>query len=83
MKLEILFLLSALFVLVACKDYYEILGVKRDATKIDIKKAFRKLALKYHPGQFSSHIFSPFYCPRSKRILFFYKQTKTTTKMLK
>ncbi len=55
MKLEILFLLIALFVLVACKDYYEILGVKRDATKIDIKKAFRKLALKYHPGQFFSH----------------------------
>jgi len=31
------------------KDYYSILGVARDATAEDIKKAFRKLARKYHP----------------------------------
>lgn len=31
------------------KDYYAILGVPRDATAEDIKKAFRKLARKYHP----------------------------------
>ena len=30
-------------------NYYDILGVKRDATQDDIKKAFRKLAAKYHP----------------------------------
>jgi curved DNA-binding protein len=31
------------------KDYYQILGVPRDATAEDIKKSFRKLARKYHP----------------------------------
>ena len=31
------------------RDYYEILGVSRDATDDDIRKAFRKLARKYHP----------------------------------
>jgi len=33
------------------RDYYEVLGVKKDASEADIKKAFRKLAMQYHPDK--------------------------------
>ena len=33
------------------KDWYEILGVDEDATDRQIKKAFRKLSIKYHPDK--------------------------------
>ena len=31
------------------KDYYEVMGVERGASQEDIKRAYRKLARKYHP----------------------------------
>jgi molecular chaperone DnaJ len=33
------------------RDYYEILGLKKGASETDIKKAFRKLAMQYHPDK--------------------------------
>ncbi|XP_050696698.1 dnaJ homolog subfamily B member 9-like isoform X2 [Eriocheir sinensis] len=45
-------ILVALVTLVACaRDFYEILGIKRNANDREIKKAFRRLAIQYHPDK--------------------------------
>ncbi len=33
------------------RDYYEVLGVSRDVNEADLKKAYRRLAMKYHPDR--------------------------------
>ena len=35
----------------AKRDYYEVLGVARNATESDLKKAYRRLAMKHHPDR--------------------------------
>ena len=35
----------------AKRDYYDVLGVGRDANEQDLKKAYRRLAMKYHPDR--------------------------------
>lgn len=54
--MSIVFLLVASIVVLtlAQKDYYKILAVSKTASQADLKRAYRKLSLKYHPDKNSS-----------------------------
>lgn len=47
----LLAILSLLATLASGQNFYELLGIGKEANEQDIKKAFRKLSLKYHPDK--------------------------------
>ncbi|MGN1059621.1 MAG: DnaJ domain-containing protein, partial [Clostridia bacterium] len=56
------------------KDPYEVLGVSRDATQEEIKKAYRKLAKQYHPDNYANNPLADLAAEKFKEINEAYEQ---------
>ena len=50
-RLSVIVIFFGLITITLAADYYQILGIRRNASDKDIKKAFRKLSKKYHPDR--------------------------------
>jgi molecular chaperone DnaJ len=53
----------------AKRDYYDVLSVAKDASKDDIKKSYRRLAMKFHPDRNKNDTGAEKKIQRSKRSL--------------
>ncbi|KJZ73818.1 hypothetical protein HIM_06711 [Hirsutella minnesotensis 3608] len=49
--LSLLFLLALFHLVISAEDYYNILGVRKDASEKELKSAYRRLSKKYHPDK--------------------------------
>lgn len=67
---ELLHSLSLSFRIKRCKDYYEVLGVNKEVSEDELKKAYRKLALKFHPDK--NHAPGATEAFKSNSLMFFY-----------
>ena len=70
MKILLSLLLLSIVLAAGGRDFYKILGIKRNADDATIKKAYRKGAMKYHPDKVSFS--SIFIVPKGQKVPYSY-----------